>query len=415
VKWGLGRTEAILAAVGDPHRDFTVLHVGGTNGKGSVARIQAGILKAAGLRTGLYTSPHLVSFRERILVDGRSLSDQFLEGCARELRPHLEEHTPSFFEAATVLAFLAFARAGVLAAAVEVGLGGRLDATNVVSPAAVAITNVTLEHREMLGDTVEAITREKAGIMKPGVPTFTTEADPRVLEVLRGEAKARGTSLQVVSLPPSVSEPGGSRFTLDTGPWGGLELVTPLLGRHQLRNVALAVRTVEALPSEVRPGAEAVRRGVLRTRVPGRLQVESERDLTWILDVAHNPAGVRSLMEALGELRPPPPRVGVVGILADKEWPEMLRELAGFLDRIVVTVPNSALPSRRWDVPEAAALLGEKGVPVFRLREALERARGLAAPGGTVLVTGSFHTVGDALGELGWTPREALPPSDDFG
>jgi dihydrofolate synthase / folylpolyglutamate synthase len=415
VKWGLGRSEAILAAVGDPHREYAVLHVGGTNGKGSVARIQAGILQAAGRRTGLYTSPHLVSFRERILVDGEPLSDDFLEACARELLPLYEAHGPSFFEAATALAFLAFARSGVEVAAVEVGLGGRLDATNVVSPVAVAITNVTLEHREMLGDTVEAIAGEKAGILKPGVPAFTTEEDPRVLEVLRREAEARGASLEVVAPPAAVVGPDGSRFTLDTGAWGELELASPLLGRHQTRNVALAVRTVEALRPGLRPGADAVLEGVLGTRVPGRLQVEREGDTTWILDVAHNPAGVRSLVEALGEAPLPGPRVGVVGVLADKDWPAMLRELSGVLDRVVLTVPDSAVASRRWDPNEAAGLLGEKGVAIPRLDEALERARGLAGPGGTVLVTGSFHTVGDALRELGRTPREALPPSGDFG
>jgi dihydrofolate synthase / folylpolyglutamate synthase len=380
-----------------------------------VARIQAGILEAAALRTGLYTSPHLVSFRERILVDGRPLPDPFLEGCARDLRPHLEKHAPSFFEAATVLAFLAFARSGVEVAVVEVGLGGRLDATNVVSPAVVAITNVTLEHRDMLGDTVEAIAREKAGILKPGVPAFTAEEDPRVLEVLRAEAEARGTSLQVVPPPPAASGPEGGRFILATEAWGELELATPLLGRHQLRNTALAVRAMEVLGPELRPGADAVREGVARTRVPGRLQVEREGAVTWILDVAHNPAGVRSLVEALEELSPPAPRVGVVGILADKAWPGMLDELAAALDRIVVTVPDSAPRSRRWDPDVAAAHLGEGGIPVPGLGSALERARRLAQPGGTVVVTGSFHTVGDALRELGWTPREALPPSGDFG
>jgi dihydrofolate synthase / folylpolyglutamate synthase len=416
VKWGLERTERLLAGVGDPHRAYPVLHVGGTNGKGSVARIWSGILRAAGLRTGLYTSPHLISFRERIQVDGASLPDSLLEQWAMELRPLILEASPSSFEASTAFAFLALARAEVDVAVVEVGLGGRLDSTNVVSPVVSAITNVAVEHREMLGETVEEIAREKAGIMKPGTPTFTAEDDPRVLEIFAREAERLGVPLVRVPAPGGTVGLDGSRFELETGSWGRLELASPLLGRHQLRNVALAVRALEALPPRLPVSAGAVVEGILGTRVPGRLQVEREGERIWLLDVAHNPAGMASLTAALGELELPSPRVGLVGILGDKAWDEMVPELARGVDLLVLTVPESAPPDRRWDPQRAGELVPRGRVRVIpSFPAAMEAAREASGARGTVVVAGSLSTVGDALRHLDRIPPDALPPPFDFG
>lgn len=416
VQWGLERTERLLVALGSPHRTYPVLHVGGTNGKGSVARIWAEVLRAAGFRTGLYTTPHLISFRERILVDGRPLPDPLLEEWALELRPLLDREGPSFFEASTAFAFLALARARVDVAVVEVGLGGRLDSTNVVFPVLTAITNVAPEHRTMLGDTVAAIATEKAGILKAGVPAFTAARDRRVLEVLVREAAERKAPLQRVAIPSGTVTLDGIRFTLESRRWGVLELVSPLVGRHQIGNVALAVRALEALPPRLPVEADAVREGVLRTRIPGRFQVEREGERTWILDVGHNPAAAGTLAETLGEVDAPGPRVGLIGILADKEWEPMLRELASVLHRIVLTVPDSAPRHRRWDPEAGARFLGpERAVSEPSFQAALDLARKAAGPRGTVVVAGSFTTVGDALRSLDRIPPEALPPSFDFG
>ena len=416
VEWGLERTKRILASRGDPHRDYPVLHVGGTNGKGSVARIWSEILHAAGFRTGLYTSPHLISFRERIQVDGSAVPDKLLEEWSRDLRPLLLHEEPSFFEAATALAFLALSRMAVDVAVVEVGMGGRLDATNVVDPVLTAVTNVSLDHQEMLGGTVEHIAREKAGIFKPGVPAFTADEDPRTLAVLAEEAATHEALLCTVPPPAGEVRLDGLAVRLDTQRWGSLDLESPLIGRHQLRNLALAVQALEALPPWLPVPTQAVRDGVSRVRLAGRFQVERDRGQVWILDVAHNLEGVRVLRQTIDEIDPPRPRVGVVGILADKPWEAMLQQLAGVLDHVVLTVPSLAPETRAWEPGSVAAGLASDNVEVRPLvASAVKTARSRAGRSGSVVVTGSTYTVGECLVCLDKIPPEALPTSFDTG
>ncbi|MDH3224308.1 MAG: Mur ligase family protein, partial [Gemmatimonadota bacterium] len=220
VEWGLERMEQALAALGDPHRAYRCLHVGGTNGKGSVASIWASVLRGAGRRAGLYTSPHLCSFRERIVVDGRPVAEDTLLDIARRLAPLISDLEVSFFEAATLLAFETFRQEGVEVAAIEVGLGGRLDATNVVHPEVTAITNVAMDHQDYLGETLDEIAREKAGIIKAGVPVVTAERRPGILAMFRERAEALGAPLTVVDPWEDVSDlrlgPQSTRFVLAT-------------------------------------------------------------------------------------------------------------------------------------------------------------------------------------------------------
>ncbi|HUH13013.1 MAG TPA: Mur ligase family protein, partial [Longimicrobiales bacterium] len=294
VRWGLERTLRLLASVGDPHLACPVLHVGGTNGKGSVAAYLEASLRAAGLRTGLYTSPHLCTFRERVRVAGTPLPAGALVEAAERLWPALETEEASFFEATTALAFLALAEAGVDVAVVEVGLGGRLDATNVVRPRATLITNVALDHAEYLGDTLAAVAAEKAGILKPGVPAFTGAAAPEALAVLRRRASEVGVPLTEVG-PVDVADVRtgveGTRFRMPRTGWGELELGVPLPGAHQALNAALAVRALDALEEGLRPDAQHVVGGLASTRWPGRLQVVERAGRPWLFDVAHNVAG----------------------------------------------------------------------------------------------------------------------------
>jgi dihydrofolate synthase / folylpolyglutamate synthase len=402
IRWGLDRTRRLLAATGDPHHRYATIHVGGTNGKGSVAAIMASVLRSQGHRTGLYTSPHLVDFRERIQVDGRPISETELLESARLLWPLVQAEAPSFFEAATVIAFLALERAGVEVAVVEVGMGGRLDSTNVIAPDVTVITNVAMDHGQYLGHDLPTITGEKAGIIKPGVPLVTGAVAPEVLAVLERQARAAGAPLHVVPPPTAVAvDARGTAVALDTL-WGPLSLRLPLPGRHQASNLAVAIRALELMPPGRRPDRRAVEEGVASTYWPGRLQVETRGATTWIFDVAHNTAGVESLLASLPDVQPPRPVVALIGVLGDKEWGRMLPPLFDFADAVILTEPPSSPPERRWDPETVLAELGSPAtVRVVRPFAAAMAAATAAAAGGTVLCTGSVHTVGDAMLALG--------------
>lgn len=405
IKWGLDTTRALLAGGGDPHRRFRVLHVAGTNGKGSVSALCAAALRerAAG-PVGLYTSPHLISFPERVRVDGEMVSEERLVEAARRLQPLIEKTGASFFEATTAIAFLCFAEMDVEVAVVEVGLGGRLDATNVVDPEVAVVTNVALDHTAELGVTLEEVAGEKAGIFKRGVPAITGEREGRALEVLRARAEAVGAPL--IDLDDEMEIGGvqvqldGTRFRIDSRFWGERSLRVGLVGAHQARNAALAAGALALLPDDLRPTWRQVERGFGAVRWPGRFQVDRVRGTTWIHDVAHNPAGVEALVSTLNTVQPPRPIVLVAAILADKDWRGMLARFSSAVDAIVLTNAPSAPPGRRWDAGAAGEWLrGETDRPVRvvpDLADALSRA-GTLAPHGTVLVAGSVHTVGDAL------------------
>jgi dihydrofolate synthase / folylpolyglutamate synthase len=411
VHWGLERTRQALDLLGDPHLRYPTLHVGGTNGKGSVTTTLATVLDESGLRTGCFTSPHLCSFRERIVVGGTALPEATLVARAGEVADAVRRFGLTFFEAVTVLGLHAFAQEGVEAAVIEVGLGGRLDATNVITPLVSAVTNVAMDHAEYLGDTLPLIAREKAGIVKPGIPFATAEPDDELFALFRDIAAERGAPFHAVR-PGDVSELEVARdhtaFTLRTRAWGDLRVRTPLVGRHQAANAALAVEVLEHLPDPLRPGADAVLRGIARVVHPGRDQIEVIDGLTWLFDVAHNTAGVLSLVDTVDRLVLPRPVVALVGVLGDKDWRVMLPPLFSRVDRAVLTQPPSAPPERRWS-PRDAAEAVEHMCPL-RVEEDFERALDMArreAGSGTVVVTGSCHTVGSALRVLAREPLGA--------
>ncbi|HUF35579.1 MAG TPA: folylpolyglutamate synthase/dihydrofolate synthase family protein [Gemmatimonadales bacterium] len=394
IKFGLATTRALLASLGNPHEVMPSVHVGGTNGKGSVCTLLAAALAEAGWRVGLYTSPHLVSFRERIRVDGVPVSEAAVAMWTDRLRPLILERKATFFEASTAIAFADFAARGAEVAVVEVGLGGRLDSTNVVRPLASGITKIARDHMKYLGDTLEKIACEKAGIAKPGIPFVVGERDPELVEVLRREAhravarRAPGTRADVRVLPPDYE-------------WEG-EL--SLAGPHQRRNAGVAHGILMALPRRYRPVPEAVARGFVSARVCGRL----DRRGKWLFDVAHNPDGVRALTAAIRAMEPPRPLHGLISILGDKEWPEMLVELDRVLDRGVLTVAPTAA-SRGWDAAWLRRWLAKRARPPARAAWTLipdfsEALATVQRGAGTVLVTGSFHTVGDVMEVLGMGP-----------
>jgi dihydrofolate synthase/folylpolyglutamate synthase len=400
IRWGLERIQAVLRDLGEPHRRFRSIHVGGTNGKGSVAATAASVLRHHGLAVGLYTSPHLVHFRERICVGGGEVDSELLETCAAEVLPLAEREEASFFEAATALAFHCFACAGVELAVVEVGLGGRLDATNVVDPEVTLVTNVSFDHSEYLGHSLEAIAAEKAGILKRSAPAVVGPLPDRLLEVFAARAEAVGTSLRVLGRETAVESVqvnlAGTSLTYRSPAFpDGLHLRTPLVGSHQAVNAALALQGLEQLGISLDP--EAVSEGVAQVTWPGRFQVLSRPDGDWLLDLAHNTAAAAALAETLRQVTVERPLVMLLAILGDKPWREMLDPLLSTGMAAVFSVAPSSPQARRWN-PRVArqAVPGHRVVvePVFE--RALRQARELAGRG-TVVVTGSCHTVGDAL------------------
>jgi dihydrofolate synthase / folylpolyglutamate synthase len=378
--------------VGDPHREYATVHVGGTNGKGSVAVQAYAALREAGYSVGLYTSPHLVDVRERIIVDERPISPTAFGEWTARLKPEIERTQASFFEATTAIAFADFAARRVDVAVIEVGLGGRLDATNVVTPLASAVTTIAREHTEYLGDSLEGIAREKAGIAKPDTPFLIGEPDAALAGVLAEAAAVAGARVIRVAAE--------ARYA------GALGLAGP----HQRRNAAVAAALLEALPEPWRPSPAAVARGLARARLPGRF----DRRGRWLFDVAHNPAAIAVLLAALEEAPRVPPVHCLVGILRDKDWRAMVAALQGVSDRLWLTTPPSAPADRRWDLEAVGRVVGlmdahpssRPSVHLPVIQPDFDAAlRDVQHGAGTILVTGSFHTVGDALARLpGFAP-----------
>lgn len=403
-KFGLERTRALLTELGEPQRAYPVLHVAGTNGKGSSVATAEALLRARGLRVGRYTSPHLVDFRERIVVGGVPISAEEVVAFIDRWTPAVERLGASFFEATTALAFAHFAHAAVDVALVETGLGGRLDSTNVVEPVAAGVTSIGYDHMEYLGDTLQAIAREKAGIFKASVPAVIGEPDPEVRGWLAGDArKAEASSVRVVAEETEATEfslsASGTRFRLRA--LGDERIVeTPLVGRHQAANFAFTLTLLDAAGAPFRvPLAEAAE-SVRSVRLPGRFQQVGH----WIFDVAHNADGARTLAASLKTVSHERPVVALVCVLGDKDWRGMLDALAPVSDHFILTEAPTAPASRAWSLPEAVAYADERHYPAVAERDfdrALARADELGA---TVLVTGSFHTVGDAMARLQVSP-----------
>ncbi len=406
VEWGLGRTRSILAELGDPQESFEAWHVGGTNGKGSVCLLAGALLSASGLRTGLYLSPHMVRFAERVRVppDRRPAPPELLEACAERVAPLADRAGASRFEAITALGLLALAEAGVEAACVEVGLGGRLDATNVVASRAAAVVTVALDHAEHLGESLAEVAREKAGILEPGAPAVLGRIPPAAAEVIEERAREidapvsrLGREAAVEAVEVARAPRSATRFRYRSGRRPeGLELRVPLAGSHQAENAGLSLLLLEAAGREL--GDEEARRALAGVRHPGRAQMV-ERGGLWLLDVAHNPAAVEAVLRALDEVAAPRPRVGVVSVLRDKPWREMVARLAEELHAVICTVAPGSDPARRWRPDEVAGAVSAPVESAPELGEALRRGRELAGDG-TVVVTGTTALVGDALQRL---------------
>jgi dihydrofolate synthase/folylpolyglutamate synthase len=413
----LVRIASVVELLGDPQRSYPVIHVTGTNGKTSTARMIESLLRAFGLRTGLFTSPHLMDPRERICFEGEPISMERFNATWDDIRPYVELVDAqsvadggiplSFFEVMTAIAFSAFADAPVDVAVIEVGMGGEWDATNVADGTVAVITPIGLDHMDYLGDTVELIAVEKSGIIKSGARAVLARQEPGVADVLltrctdAGAVAVReGMEFAVIERDMAV---GGQVLVLQ-GPQGTIEDVfVPLYGDHQAQNAAIALAAVEEFLAGDRDlDAETIREGFMTVTSPGRLEVV-RRSPTVIVDAAHNPHGARAMGQALADEFDFATLVGVVGVLADKDAQGILIALESILDSIVVTVPATAraMPAEELAVL-AAEIFGEDRVWIeHSLPDAIERAVTLAEEvndygGAGVLVTGSVVLVGEA-------------------
>ncbi len=412
VQLGLDRIRRLLAGLGDPHLAVPTVLVAGTNGKGSTAALLAAICRAAGYRTGLYTSPHLETLAERLRVDGRSIDERRLADhleAGLDAAHELESEAPTTFEALTIAAFLYFRDAGVDLAILEVGLGGRLDATNVAEPELSIITSIGLDHESHLGASLESVAAEKCGILRRHRPAIAWAQDASARRVIRERSTAVGSDLAFAD-PASVSPstPAGAypqRLRVDT-PGGSHALALSLPGRHQLTNLNLAVRAAEILSDRGWPAidAAAIRRGVADCRWPGRLEwVELADGRRLLLDAAHNAAGIEALVDYLGTLGETPDLL--FGALEEKSIDGVLPRLAAAVGRVVLTRPPADRPAspERW-----SRHFSDRPVRLEAdLPQALEDS--LSACGGTLLVCGSLFLVGHVRGLL--RQRFGVPPA----
>jgi dihydrofolate synthase / folylpolyglutamate synthase len=401
IKLGLDNITRLLHHLGDPHLRFRSAHVAGTNGKGSVSAMTASVIMEAGYRTGLYTSPHLVDFRERIQVDREPISRPALIRMAEEVREYAErpcsrEQRLTFFEITTAMAFAHFAEAGVEEAVIEVGMGGRLDATNVIVPDACAITRIGLEHTKYLGTTLVEIAGEKAGIIKPRVPVVTIDQDPDVLDVFTSKSMSMNAPLKVVGADVGYETISSTLYGTEV--WveevGG-RVSVPLAGRYQGANCALACGLLtELMKRGVYIPEEAIPRGLSKARWPGRMEVVG-RSPTMVVDVTHTAEGAREVgtevRRLLGE-----DIILVLGVLEDKDLEGIVSAFGPVAMAAVATAPETprALPPdvvaselRRW-CPQVLV--------VEDVAAAIEAALSLAAPATAVLITGSLYTAGEA-------------------
>ncbi len=384
----LERLEPVLERLGDPHHAFPCVHVAGTNGKGSTAAMLHSVYRESGYRTGLYTSPHLLSFRERIRTDNELIAETQVLGWLKEIRSAMDAEAVAltFFEIATVMAFLQFRASNLDLAIVEVGLGGRLDATNVIDGVCAVITSIGYDHCAYLGNSLDEIAREKAGILRASAPAVTgripDEAERAIAEV-------------VTRLGVRWFRYGREYAVCETRRCNAV----PLLGAHQRRNAAVVGAVVDALRHEFPVEEERLIRGIARTRWPGRLEVLASEPLV-LVDCAHNPEAAGSLREALATMQLSAPRVLVFGAMRDKDWRTMLDELAPVFDRVVLV---RVAVARSFDPDHARpALRGTIDCEVTgSAHEGLARARACARRDGTIVVAGSIFLVAELYAACG--------------
>jgi dihydrofolate synthase/folylpolyglutamate synthase len=366
VKLGLRNITELVEALGSPQEKFKSIHIAGTNGKGSVCSFLSSVLEKEGYKVGVYTSPHLVDFRERIKVNGKKISKKSVASLLSKIKPFVKEHT--FFEIVTAMAFMYFKEQGVDFALVEVGMGGRLDATNVVNPEIAVITNISIEHIDHLGDTIEKIAFEKAGIIKPGIDVVASE-NGKGLKIIKKACKKRKCRLNIVK-PKKIH--------------------TSLHGDFQYQNASLALKVVDVLRKKgLKISRESVIGGLRTAKWPGRMEFVSENIL---FDCAHNPAGAKALAKELKKMKRD--IYLILGIMKDKDIKAICRALEPAAKEIIITKPKTARAAMPGKI---AKYIRKRVIAIGSVADAIEYAKVNAGKKGLVVLTGSIFTVGEAF------------------
>lgn len=397
IKFGLSKTTNLLEAFGNPHKSQRYIHIAGTNGKGSVAAFIASILKETGLKVGLYSSPHLVRFTERFKINGEEISQNKAKELIEELRTAFSpEEPPTFFEATTAMALVYFARENTDLSIMEVGMGGRLDATNVITPLISGITNISMEHQYFLGDHLLDIAKEKGGIIKEGIDVITAATQSSVIRTLEAIAKERDAPLW------RVGKEIGYRTTASGFHYRGLGLRMRglrlgLTGMLQARNAALALGIIERLVERgIAVSEEDIRKGLQNTTWPGRMQVV-ETSPTILLDGAHNPAALRALARSIRAGFRYRKLVLVIGVMEDKAIGAMMRAIVPLADYLICTRPVYSRAAEPEILMAKALPFGKPGEIAPFLTDALTRAKEIADPRDLIVICGSLFTVGESL------------------
>ena len=401
IKFGLSKTSNLLQAFGNPHRNQHYIHIAGTNGKGSVGALLESILMQAGLKVGFYTSPHLVSFTERFRINREAISKDTAASLIKEVKGVISQaEPPTFFEFTTAMTLLYFFRESVDISIIEAGMGGRLDATNVINPLVSIITTIGLDHQFFLGDTIGAIAQEKGGIIKKGVDLVTAVHQPSVVKLLESLCKKKGAPFWRVGQDARYRR-------LPSGLLGyyGLHkrfrnLSLGLMGRFQYKNAAVALLALEILKKKGIPVSdEAIQKGIADPLWPGRLEQVSSHP-TIILDGAHNSSAMRSLAKAIRNDFIFKRLIVVVGIMEDKDIPHILKEIIPLAHSVIYTRPAYYRAANPQHIMEIAKKFKKDGEVKIPLSTAIERARKVADINDLILITGSLFTVGEAKSYL---------------
>ncbi len=414
VKLGLDAINRLVRGLGNPHERFRSIHVAGTNGKGSIAAILSSVLVREGYKVGLYTSPHLVRFNERIRINGCPVSDDAVLAAAEAVQlVYAQGELPTFFECATAMAMYHFAVENVDWAILETGMGGRLDATNVIRPEVSIISNISLDHQQYLGNTLAKIAAEKGGIIKDAVPVVTAVKSKSAFEVIQKIASEKNAPIYRLGSDLRVRRDRKGCFSYFGIHWKWKKLKVGLCGEHQIDNAAAALGALEVLMRKgVGISEKSIYQGLAEVKWPGRLEIVSERPLV-MLDGAHNRAGVKSLKQYLKNNLNGRRLTLVVGIMADKSWHAMLRSLIPIAHRLIITSPQS----ERAVEPETLAAFIRPFLKEFdvipRVDQAVAAAIKHAGRKGAVCVAGSLYAAGEAKAYLENTP-EGVSPGEIF-